>query len=134
VAIAPDPKFTQPWHGVPRQEITWQPSIEPDLCNGCGLCVTGCGRSVFRYDYDARKSVVVAPDQCMVGCQTCANTCPQSAISFPPLSSLKLLIRRRRVLQEVKKVELEDRQRFALLRSAEGDSVPSGPDTKAAAE
>jgi Fe-S-cluster-containing hydrogenase component 2 len=51
----------------------------------------------------------------MVGCVTCANTCPADAISFPPQSALKLLIRRERILQRVKKVELEDRARFALV-------------------
>lgn len=84
-----DPRFTQPWHDVPRDEIRWFPTIEPELCNGCGLCSTSCGRAVFRYDYDARRAVVVAPVQCMVGCTTCANICPSVAISFQSQSSLK---------------------------------------------
>ena len=75
-----DPRFTQPWHGVPREQISWAPTIEPELCNGCGLCVTSCGRAVFRYDYENRMAVVAEPVQCMVGCVTCANTCPSACV------------------------------------------------------
>ena len=77
-----DPRFTQPWHGVPREQIDWAPTIEPELCNGCGLCVTSCGRAVFRYDYENRMAVVTESFQCMVGCVTCANTCPTDAFNL----------------------------------------------------
>src|SRR3972149_5645210 len=91
----PDPKLTQPWHGVPREEIDWHPLIDEELCNGCGVCVTGCGRSVFRYDYRREKAVVVEPLHCMVGCVTCANVCPEGAVSFPALDVLRDLIQER---------------------------------------
>jgi CDP-4-dehydro-6-deoxyglucose reductase len=84
----PDPKFTKPWHGVPREEIVWFPTVLKDACIGCGTCVTGCSRLVYRYDYEHRKAVVADPLNCMVGCTTCANTCPTHAISFPPLASV----------------------------------------------
>lgn len=84
----PDPKFTKPWHGVPREQIEWNPTVIEDACIGCGTCVTGCNRLVYRYDFDRHKAVVVDPLNCMVGCTTCANTCPTNAIRFPPLSSV----------------------------------------------
>jgi CDP-4-dehydro-6-deoxyglucose reductase len=84
----PDPKFTKPWHGVPREQIHWNPAIVQEACIGCGTCVTGCSRLVYRYDFEHRKAVVVDPLNCMVGCTTCANTCPTQAIRFPPLSSV----------------------------------------------
>jgi CDP-4-dehydro-6-deoxyglucose reductase len=84
----PDPKFTKAWHGVPREKISWNPTIVEDACIGCGTCVTGCSRLVYRYDYEQRKSVVADPLNCMVGCTTCANTCPTNAIRFPPLSTV----------------------------------------------
>ena len=84
----PDPKFSKPWHGVPREQINWNPTVIEDACIGCGTCVTGCSRMVYRYDYERKKSVVVDPLNCMVGCTTCANTCPTHAIRFPPLSSV----------------------------------------------
>jgi CDP-4-dehydro-6-deoxyglucose reductase, E3 len=84
----PDPKFSKPWHGIPRDTINWNPTVDNDACIGCGTCVTGCSRMVYRYDYDLRKAVVVDPLNCMVGCTTCANTCPTHAIHFPSLSTV----------------------------------------------
>ena len=106
----PDPRFTQPWHGVPREQIDWHPTVHEDLCMGCGLCVTGCGRQVFAYDYQREKSVVAEPLQCMVGCVTCANTCPEGAITFPSLQQLQRLIKQKKVLVRVKKQELPERR------------------------
>ena len=57
----PDPKFTKPWHGIPREEIDWHPTINEDACIGCGTCVTGCSRLVYRFDYTKNKAVVAGP-------------------------------------------------------------------------
>jgi len=84
----PNPQFTKPWHGVPRERIHWNPSIVDEACIGCGTCVTGCNRLVYRFDFDRKKAVVVDPINCMVGCTTCANTCPTHAIVFPPLDTV----------------------------------------------
>jgi CDP-4-dehydro-6-deoxyglucose reductase len=83
-----DPRFTKPWHGVPRETLDWHPTVNADACIGCGTCVTGCGRMVYRYDFERRKSVVVEPLHCLVGCTTCANTCPTHAITFPSLGAV----------------------------------------------
>ena len=77
----PDPKYTKPWHGIPREAITWYPTVIEEACIGCGTCVTGCSRLVYRYDFEHRKAVVVDSLNCMVGCTTCANTCLTKAIS-----------------------------------------------------
>jgi CDP-4-dehydro-6-deoxyglucose reductase len=87
----PDPKFTKPWHGVPRENIFWNPMVIEDACIGCGTCVTGCSRLVYRFDFERKKPVVVDPLNCMVGCTTCANTCPAHAIAFPPIESILAL-------------------------------------------
>ena len=84
----PNPQFTKPWHGVPREQIDWHPSVIEDACIGCGTCVTGCSRLVYRFDFDRKKPVVADPLNCMVGCTTCANTCPANAITFPPIESV----------------------------------------------
>jgi CDP-4-dehydro-6-deoxyglucose reductase len=84
----PDAKFTKPWHGVPRQEIDWHPRVDEDACIGCGTCVTGCSRNVYRFDFARKKAVVANPLNCMVACMTCANTCPTSAIGFPPVRTI----------------------------------------------
>ncbi len=28
----PDPKFMKPWHGVPREQINWNPTVVEDAC------------------------------------------------------------------------------------------------------
>lgn len=87
----PNPQFTRPWHGVPREKIHWNPSVLEDACIGCGTCVTGCSRLVYRFDYERKKPVVFDALNCMVGCTTCANTCPAHAIVFPPIESVLAL-------------------------------------------
>lgn len=54
----PDAKFLKPWHGIPREKINWNPTVNADACIGCGTCVTGCSRLVYRYDYEQRKAVL----------------------------------------------------------------------------
>jgi ferredoxin len=76
-----DPKFAK-FHGIDREKIQWNPVIDESKCIGCGMCVTSCGRGVYKYDYKNKKSKVVNPTNCMVACQTCANLCPMKAISF----------------------------------------------------
>ncbi|MDP3961259.1 MAG: hypothetical protein Q8Q26_14575 [Pseudorhodobacter sp.] len=51
----PDPEFIKPCHGIPREGIHWNPSILGDVCIGCGTCVTGCSRLVYRFDLVARS-------------------------------------------------------------------------------
>ncbi len=87
----PNPQFTKPWHGVPREQIHWNPSVLEEACIGCGTCVTGCSRLVYRFDFERKKPVVVDPLNCMVGCTTCANTCPAHALVFPPIESVLAL-------------------------------------------
>ena len=80
---APEDKFLKPWHGIPRADIPWHPTVDPDVCIGCGTCVVSCSRVVYRFDFEHKKAVVADPLHCMVGCRTCASTCPANAISFP---------------------------------------------------
>ncbi len=97
----PDPKFMKPWHSIPRETIDWHPAIIEANCRGCGACVTGCNRLVYRFDYNRRKPVVFDPLNCMVGCTTCANTCPADAIAFPPREQVLALGRRPEVLRSI---------------------------------
>lgn len=115
----PDPRFTGPWHGVPREEIDWHPSVDEDSCIGCGTCVTGCNRLVYRFDYDRKKAVVVDPLNCMVGCVTCMNTCPSHAISFPPLETVFALEARADVHHAIEDDLLARREQLAW-----GETLP----------
>jgi NAD-dependent dihydropyrimidine dehydrogenase PreA subunit len=86
------------WHGISRETIVWNPTVDEKKCIGCGMCATGCGRKVYGFDYERKKAVVLRPSSCMVACVTCANTCLQEAISFPPVERVRELIRKEKVL------------------------------------
>ena len=55
------------------------------------------------FDYRNNIPVVAYPLRCKVGCTTCANTCPVHAISFPPLTYVHRLIKKRQVISVSKK-------------------------------
>lgn len=95
-------KSINQWHGVPRPEINWFPTVISERCVGCGVCVTSCSRNVYAFDYEANKPVVVEPVMCMVGCTTCATICERDAIEFPLTGYVRQFIRDRKVLRQAK--------------------------------
>ena len=101
------PKKT--WHGIPREEIPWFPTVDAEACIGCQLCYVTCGRGV----YEMREGAAVAAEamECVVGCSTCGNICPTGAISFPKLDSIWKLERERQIFRTVKKEALGKRHR-----------------------
>ena len=100
------------WHGIPRKNIDWYPVIEPELCIGCGICVLGCGRQVFKFDYENNVPIVADALNCLVGCTTCENTCPQHAIGFPPMSYLHKIIKKRGVIQHSRTELMSNMQKY----------------------
>lgn len=94
--------FLKPWHGIPREDISWFPTVVTDRCLGCGLCVTSCGRQVYAFDYEKNRPVVVNPYHCMVGCTTCATVCTQDALEFPSRGFIRQLVRERKLLRHAK--------------------------------
>lgn len=100
------------WHGVPRAEIQWNPTIIHDRCVGCGLCATSCGRGVYAFDYGQNRPVVVAPEMCMVGCTTCATICTQDAIEFPSTGYIRQLIRQKKLLRQSKDMLRANREKY----------------------
>ena len=93
----------QLWHGLPRTEIPWYPTISADKCIGCELCYVTCGREVFEFNAEKRKAEVVRPFNCMVGCSTCAMVCPTEAISFPGRELIWKTEREHKIFQEVRR-------------------------------
>lgn len=76
------------WHGTPREQIPWYPTIDEDLCNGCGACLRMCKTGTL-VPTDDGKARVSEPFACVVGCSSCANLCKPGAILFPPRSMLE---------------------------------------------
>jgi formate hydrogenlyase subunit 6/NADH:ubiquinone oxidoreductase subunit I len=59
-----------------------------------------CGRAVFEWTTDGPK--VVRPNDCVVGCSTCANLCQGKCITFPPIDELRRLYQKHGVWKKVK--------------------------------
>lgn len=106
-----------PWHGIPRDEIPWLPTVDPEACIGCQLCYVTCGRNV--YEMRDAHAVPVDPMNCAVGCSTCANICPTNAISFPTLDAVWKLERERQIFRTVKKEAQKKHDREGALKARE---------------
>ena len=105
------------WHGIPREDVPWFPTVEPDACIGCQLCYVTCGRGVFEM-HDG-VAVAMAPMECAVGCSTCGNICPTNALSFPTLDAVWRLERERQIFRTVKKEALRKHERDDALKARE---------------
>jgi ferredoxin len=55
-----------------------QPSINADLCTGCGLCVDDCESQAIEIQNDVAK--LAKPEACN-GCGKCKENCPSEAIT-----------------------------------------------------
>ncbi len=108
---------TTEWHGIPRTEIPWYPTINAETCIGCGLCYVSCGREVFGLDDAARKATVDRKFNCMVGCSTCATVCPVEAISFPGRDLVQKIEREHKILRIVREKAKEKLKKEELIRA-----------------
>ncbi len=52
--------------------------LDPERCNGCGMCVKVCPHAVFAMAN--KKALIVARDACME-CGACAMNCSEEAIT-----------------------------------------------------
>jgi NAD-dependent dihydropyrimidine dehydrogenase PreA subunit len=93
------------WHGIPREQIPWQPSVDAEACIGCELCYVTCGRGV--YEMKDRLAIVARGTSCMVGCSTCAAVCPTEAIGFPGRDVIWRMEREHKIFKIVKKEAAE---------------------------
>lgn len=75
------------WRDYPREQVPWYPTVNEDLCNGCGACLKLCRTGVLVPTADG-KVQVADPYGCVVGCSSCANLCKPGAITFPARSIL----------------------------------------------
>lgn len=128
------------WHGIPRDEIPWKPTVDAEACIGCQLCYVTCGRGV--YEIADGVAVPVAAMECVVGCSTCSNVCPTGAISFPALDIVWKAEREHQIFRTVKKEALarherDDAQRLraeVTAASAAAAAVPTRAQVEVAGE
>jgi len=81
------------YHGIPREQIHWHPTIDISKCNSCGACAKFCKRGVYTFDEGPR---VTNPFRCVVSCTGCQKVCGEGAISFPTLVELREEMKRLR--------------------------------------
>ena len=82
----------------PREKVNWYPTVDPDKCMKCGMCMN-CGKHVYTWTEKGPK--VSNPYDCVVGCTTCANLCQGEAITFPDIGSLRELYKKERLWAKV---------------------------------
>ncbi|MEX2653215.1 MAG: ferredoxin family protein, partial [Acidimicrobiia bacterium] len=111
------PDFKGPWHGIPREEVPWYPTVDPDTCIGCTLCYATCGRNVYDFDYVNHLAVVADPYSCMVGCSTCGTVCPSGAISFPSADLIHKIEREHRIIKVARQESREKKDRMEAMRA-----------------
>lgn len=68
--------------------IEW---IDPELCNGCGICVQICPMDVIRLDEKRKKAKIKYPEDCMI-CEICALDCPTKAIHITMEKTAPLMV------------------------------------------
>jgi NAD-dependent dihydropyrimidine dehydrogenase PreA subunit len=57
-------------------------TIDPALCNGCGICVRNCPMDVIRMNREIRKAEIRYQRDCML-CGQCLE-CPERAVYLKP--------------------------------------------------
>lgn len=88
---------------IPREKITWFPTINYDACIGDAVCYNFCKNDVFVWNEENQRPIVQNPLNCVVGCESCAQLCPSESITFPSKEELRATLRRLR--DEMKKQE-----------------------------
>ena len=73
------------WHGIPRKNIPWYPTIDYKKCITCGKCVDFCHMKVFATEEKkkTKRTIVKNPYGCVVTCTGCDSICPTGAIKHP---------------------------------------------------
>lgn len=84
----------QTYLGIPREEIPWYPTINPDLCTKCNACIDFCTNDVFASG--EFSTIVKNPFNCVVGCSACEKLCDTGAISFPNEKEFVILLQKLR--------------------------------------
>ena len=57
--------------------------IDPDLCNGCRLCIDSCPNDVIYFDARHEVAYIRYPVDCAV-CYLCVDDCARDAIYVSP--------------------------------------------------
>lgn len=89
---------TVTWHGIPRDQIAWYPTIDYGKCASCGKCVEYCTLSTYGFEekQGKKRPVVKNPNNCVVLCNGCDAVCPQKAIKHQSKTETRETIKKLR--------------------------------------
>lgn len=87
--------------GIPREKLPWFPTINYDVCTSDLVCLNFCPHEVYEWDADTGQPIVAHPNNCVPGCDSCAQLCKAQAITFPSKEEFRKALRRLR--DEVRK-------------------------------
>ncbi|MFQ6122161.1 MAG: HgcAB-like fusion protein [Dehalococcoidales bacterium] len=81
------PLFHSEWviwtqeRGLTKGPGRFKVAVNPEDCNGCGICVDVCPRGVYELDKETKKAIVSEAEKCE-NCTACFKQCPEQAISI----------------------------------------------------
>ena len=75
--------------GKKEQHRNGKPSVDPELCRGCRLCMRQCANDGLVFD-EAAKKMSINMENC-VGCGRCIGACNFDAIDFADSAATKVL-------------------------------------------
>ncbi len=75
--------------GKKEQHNNGKPTIDPEVCRGCRLCMRECANDGLVFDQEAGK-MTVDTEHC-AGCGRCIGACNFDAISFEDSAATKVL-------------------------------------------
>ncbi len=85
----------EPYKGIAREKIPWDPKINYEKCVSCGKCVDFCHMNAFKLEENAgKKTTTVSPNRCVVFCRGCEDVCPEGAITHPSEEETQKIIQR----------------------------------------
>jgi len=85
------------WHGIPRAEVLWRPTVNLELCSGCQSCMDTCPGDVYDWDGALGHPIVARPENCATYCRGCTMACPEDAITFLNQDEVVELVKQLRV-------------------------------------
>lgn len=95
--------------GKKEQHSNGKPTINPEVCRGCRLCMRECANNGLMFDEEKRK-MTVNRENC-VGCGRCIGACNFDAVSFEEDAATKVLNCR---MAEYTKAVVDGRPQFHM--------------------
>jgi NAD-dependent dihydropyrimidine dehydrogenase PreA subunit len=81
---------------IPREKLPWYPTIDYKHCLKDLDCMNFCPHDVFEWDPVSRRPIVAHPNNCVPGCNACAEHCRMKAITLPTAGEMRSALRRLR--------------------------------------